>query len=101
MPDIIKVWSRHEAMLTRLGFVPMDEYVGVMVMEHPNKPKVRLVASARVEGRLDLFTQFGSSPLNTPGDPLNICIGVNDHDEVFAEHMTETVVSHFISLNVR
>lgn len=100
MPDIIKVWSRHERMLTAQGFQPMEDYVGVMFMEHPVKPKVRLVASARVEGRIDFFTQFGSSPLNTPGDPLNICLGINDHDDIFVGVMTASVVAHFLNLKV-
>lgn len=100
MPDIIKVWSRHEHMLTAQDFKPVDDRVGVMFIEHPENPKVRLVASSRVEGRLDLFTQFGSSPLNTPGDPLNICMGINDHDPILIGHMVATVAAYFRNLEV-
>lgn len=97
--DITQVWTRNTEMLSKLGFSE-TENPGVMTLTHPDKPKVQLVASQRLVERMDLFTQFGSSPLNTPGDPLNICIGIPDHDKVFAEAVAKTVVAHFLSLNV-
>lgn len=100
MPDRTKVWSRNESMLARLGFAQMEDRGGVMVIAHPENPKVKLIASSLVEGRLDLFTQFGSSPLNTPGDPLNICMGINDHDPVLVETMVATATEYFTNLEV-
>lgn len=91
--------TRHESILAAHGFQPMEDYLGVMVLDHPRIPKVKLVASTRVGGRIDLFTQFGSSPLNTPGDPMNICLGVNDHDEVFVGLIIVSVVAHFLNLS--
>lgn len=99
MPDLETLAKRHDSILDRLGFVPGDR-IGVKVIRHPDNEKVQLLAVSATEGHLDLFTQFGSSPLNTIGDPLNICIRIPDHDEAFVEAVVPNVVAHFLSLSV-
>lgn len=99
MTATIPTWHRNDEMLNRLGFPEVDEF-GLAAIAHPGNDKVTLVSSQRVPDRLDLFTQFGSGPLNTPGDPLNICIGIPDHDKALAEAITKTVIDHFLSLSV-
>lgn len=98
MPNIETLAKRHEELLTGLGFVDDADRFGVKLLRHPANPKVKLVATSRSEGRLDLFTEFGSSPLNMPGDPLNVCLGIPDHDKTFTESLAKTVVTHFLSL---
>lgn len=100
MPDMVAIAKRNDELLAGLGFAADTERWGVHSIAHPSNSKVQLVASSRVEGRLDLFTQFGSSPLNTPGDPLNICIGINDHDKALVEAVAKTVVAQFLALSV-
>lgn len=91
---------RNAEMLSEIGFIVDTSRFMVMHYPHPSNPKVTLVASERTGERLDLFTQFGSSPLNTPGDPLNICIGIPDHDKSFVEAIALTVVEQFLSQKV-
>lgn len=98
MANIELLAQRHADLLSTVGFSDDKDRFGVKLLPHPKNPKVKLVASLRVEGRLDLFTEFGSSPLNMPGDPLNVCIGIPDHDKSFVEAITKTTVAHFLSL---
>lgn len=92
---------RNVEMLTELGFVEDTSRFMVMHLPHPENPKITLVASERTDARLDLFTQFGSSPLNWNNEPLNICLGIPDHDETLAKALASTVVEHFLNLKVK
>jgi hypothetical protein len=90
---------KNDTLLKELGFVADDDRLGIRVLNHPTIAKVRLVSYD--DGRnphVDMFTEFGSSPLNVPGDPLNICIRVQNHNDAFAESVIRTVVESFLSL---
>lgn len=90
---------KNESFLKSIGFIPDETRSGVLVYPHPRIPKVKLVAFGESRNDyFDLFTEFGSSPLNTPGDPMNICIRIQDHDYRFATVMANNVVQHFLSL---
>lgn len=93
--------GKNSSFLKSIGFADDASRHGVLVLAHPSIPKVKLVAFEDSRNEyMDLFTEFGSSPLNTPGDRLNICIRIQNHDDFFATVMANTVVQHFLSLKV-
>ena len=90
---------KNDDLLARLGFVADVDREGLRVLNHPTLAKVKLVSYDDGHNPyVDMFTQFGSSPLNAVGDPLNICIRVQNHNDVFAEAVIRTVVENFRSL---
>ena len=100
--------TNHDTFLSALGFNRLDRnFSQLMVLPHPADEKLTLVAFQHrgSDGtRLDLFTEYKESsvsyPLNTPGDPRNICLGIPDHNPAFVATMVTAVVGHFKGLEV-
>lgn len=97
--------SQNDSLLQALGFTPIERHFQhLMVLPHPANPNLQLVAFQHRgnDSRLDLFTEFKENtvfhPLNTLGDPKNICIGIHDHDNAFAVTMVTAAVEHFKAL---
>lgn len=93
--------GKNEALLKELGFVSEDSHRDVLVLTHPIEPALKLVAydGAGRMNYLDMFTELGTQPMNIPGEPRNICIRVQNHNDVFAGAVIRTVVEQFRDLS--
>jgi len=87
---------KNSALLTELGFKADGKRPDVLVLDSPKYPELKLVAfdNGRIDA-VDLFTELGSQPMNYLNDSRNICIRVQNHNDVFAESVIRTVVDQF------